>query len=313
MKKKLVFIVGAGRSGTTVFSKFLSMHSNCFALSEPHFFDAQIRADDVCSCERKYSQCDFWQSVIQRLNEKGFSMDTFSTSAVPFFDSSSMGQKIIRNINLFLHFKLRLPYVFKAYYRQIANEAVLLDTIAGLVKEQYIIDASKSFVRALFLHQYLEKKYDIFYIILGRDPRGNVCSQLKTSSKIEFADETVIVKEKERKTRFQDAIQHWTSVMRKYLLFDRLFGTHAQKIVYEDFVNDPKTTFIQKVSSHLGISWEEGMADLTTKEHHLLGGNYSRINARSIHPAREEWRNLPADQIEYIHHKTKNILKQFAH
>ena len=311
MRKKIVFVVGPGRSGTTVFSKFLGMHSRCFALSEPHYFDAQIRADDYCSCEKKYSQCSFWQLVITRLKEKGVQIEEFVTSGVPFYASNGLIEKIFKNLTLIIYYRFGLSYASRGFFEQIEREAILLETVAESVQEEYIIDASKGFVRALFLQRYLRGKFDFHYIILSRDPRSNVYSKMKTSSNIAFSDGTKVVMD-EQGASLEEALRQWNKITRKYILFDRIFGTRAIKVVYELFTQDPKNFFVKKVSDPLGLSWEEKMTDLTSKEHHLMGGNFSRINAKSIHPAKEEWRKLPQGQIDLISTKTRKTFSYFS-
>ncbi len=288
------------------------MHSNCFALSEPHYFDTQIKADDLCSCEKKYSQCDFWQLVISKLKEQGITIDNFNTSSVPFYSSNSLLDKIVKNLNLFFYFKTGFPFLYREYFNQIKNEARLLEVISESVKEQYIVDASKSFVRALFLHKYLENKFDTFYIILSRDPKSNVYSQMKTSSKIQFSGrKELIVKTKDKGATLKEALHQWIRITQKYLLMNKIFNTRAVKVIYAEFTNDPKVTFLEKVSEYLNIHWEDNMLDLTSKRHHLLGGNYSRINAKVIHPAKDEWKNLTKRQIDYIEKTIKVILNHF--
>jgi len=45
--KKLIFIVGASRSGTTMVSRILGQHSTIFALNELHVFGDLITADTL--------------------------------------------------------------------------------------------------------------------------------------------------------------------------------------------------------------------------------------------------------------------------
>jgi hypothetical protein len=306
-RKKIVFIVGPGRSGTTVFSKFLGMHSACFALSEPHYFDNQIKEDDFCSCERRYSDCPFWQKILKALRESRININDFPTSQVPFYNSGDLVEKIFSNINLFAHYYFGLEFRSRKFMEQIRNEAILLETIAKNVNERIIVDASKGFVRALFIEKQLQHQFDFHYIILNRDPRSNVYSQMKTQSKISYSDNSEVIL-REKGASLHEAMKRWVRITRKYLLFDLIFSKKAKKVIYEQFTENPKFIFENLIAPLLHIDWEDNMLDLTSKEHHLMGGNYSRINAKYIQHAKEEWRNLTQEELKYVGKKAKRIM-----
>jgi len=303
MKKKLVFIICPGRSGSTVFSKFLGTHSNCFAISEPIFYDKILRDNSFCSCGDRYNQCSFWVKIGQKLMAKGINPLTLKTSSVPFSDSVFFFIKIIKFFNLYLFNKLGFPYLFPQYLEQIKKEVVLLETIIENRKEEVFIDASKNFVRALFLERLLKKKFDISYIILVRDPIANIFSRMKTQIVVKHDDIEYTVENKN--TNLLSHINEWNRTVKSFIRLNKVFNKKAKIIVYEKFAYNPKKTFIE-ISNKLNLKWEEGMLDLSNSDHHLLGGNSSRITATTVNLPKNEWVAFKEDEIELIKNKTQH-------
>ncbi|MFB6341481.1 sulfotransferase [Saccharicrinis sp. FJH62] len=309
MKKKIIFIVCPGRSGSTVFSKFINTHSKVFSLCEPHYFDKKIKEeeeDKYCSCEKTYTQCNFWKNVISQIEKQTQEIQKFNTSKVAFVNANKI-LTIIKYLNLYFYYWIGFPYMFRNYFYQIKNEACLLKTISELKSEEYLVDASKNYVRALFLEKYLKNEFSFHYIILMRDPRSNVYSQLKKDALVRFDDQTVKMK-RIPKSNIQAAIKEWKKITINYLNLNKIFNTQADLVLYEDFTQNPKMIF-QKLS--LNLAWENQMLNLNSAEHHLLGGNTSRITAKKIFKAKEEWKKFNKSELQLIMKETQIVYDKF--
>lgn len=308
--KEIIFILAPSRSGSTVFSKFLGMHSRCFSLSEPRSFDVQIQRNSLCSCGEHYHDCLFWNRIQQSITGTDF------TTSIRFNSPEErMLRKILKTGNLFLFLKFGFPFYFKDHDRVMRNNALLLHTVSASIPEEVIIDASKDVVRALYLSRLLKKEFRSKFVLLFRDPVANVYSKMKSEYKIRLnsdeGEEIEIISKDPNRMELHEAIKSWNSQVQRILQLIRLFRVPCINVVYERFATDPKLVFDQ-ISSHLGLSWEDSMLDLESKEHHLMGGNSSRINARIIHKPKEEWRNLSEQEIELIRSKTRNTYDQLS-
>lgn len=306
-KKTIVFVICPGRSGSTVFSKFLGTHSKCFSVSEIHYFDAQIKADKFCSCEKKYSECSFWKSVIKDVDTNLKPIESFNTSSVPFFKSGFILSKLYRYVQLYIYYFTGVHIGTSEYFEQIKNEAELLKIVSNKLDEDFIIDSSKNAVRAIYLSRVLKDDFDFKYIILNRDIRANVYSQLKQDSSVVVNGQEVTYSKKDVPL-LEEATNNWVKITRNFNLLNSLFKLKAAKIIYEDFTLNPKQEF-KKVENILGVSWEESMLDLSNCNSHMLGGNLSRIKAKSIHPPKEEWKNFTNDELAYINKYEKKYVK----
>jgi len=303
-KKDLIFVISVGRSGSTVLAKFLGMHSRILALSEPSLFEYEIGENKFCSCEKPYSDCPFWRKIIDKLN---IDIKKFTTRSVAF-SSDFWGEKLIKYINLYFFNRFGIPYLFTKYLKQIKNEAHILKTIAQETKENVIVDSSKIFSRALFLERVLKKDFNCHYIILIRDPRANVASHMKKVSQVIFS-ETNDTKQKSGMD-INTALERWVNINKNLLRFNIIFRKEAKIIFYEDFASNPKKIFNQ-IFAKFGLDWEAKMLNLNSKDHHLMGGNRSRITANTIHPPKEDWKLLTSDQLEIINKRSGTVLNLF--
>lgn len=63
---KVLYIAGAGRSGTTLLDCLLGQTRGLFSAGEvTHLWDRGLVGDELCGCGRPFSQCPFWTRVVQ--------------------------------------------------------------------------------------------------------------------------------------------------------------------------------------------------------------------------------------------------------
>ena len=63
MKPKIIYIIGAGNSGSTMLSMVLGAHSKIFSIGEFSNLDRFSALDFKCSCGLSLSKCEFWVNV----------------------------------------------------------------------------------------------------------------------------------------------------------------------------------------------------------------------------------------------------------
>ncbi|MDQ8195940.1 sulfotransferase [Coraliomargarita sp. SDUM461004] len=311
-KKKIVFIISNGRSGSTILSKFLGMHSHCFALSEPSHFDIEIKKNGYCSCEESISDCAFWGKIIRDIEiEQKIPISNFNTSQKPFHISHKRIGKIASYLHLCV-FQLTAKELFRSpYLEQAKNECLLLRTVANNTNEHVILDASKSFPRALYIKKLLRKEFNTGFILLFRTPEETIYSNLKTSYTFKLKGETINLK-KDTAKELSHITEEWRKVTKNILRLSSIFRLKPQSIIlYEEFAQSPRKAF-ERLSRTLGLSWEEGMEDLSQSGHHMISGNYSRIKAKSILPPKNDSRNLPKEDLDYIKRETRSTMRKIT-
>lgn len=64
---KVLYIAGAGRSGTTLLDCMLGQTTGLFSAGEvTHLWDRGLVGDELCGCGRPFGQCPFWTRVVKR-------------------------------------------------------------------------------------------------------------------------------------------------------------------------------------------------------------------------------------------------------
>ena len=77
---KLVYILAQGHSGSTLTVCILGTHPDFISSGELRYLnwqlektkdiDASVTAQNICTCERDFRECDFWSEVFERIKKK---------------------------------------------------------------------------------------------------------------------------------------------------------------------------------------------------------------------------------------------------
>ncbi len=70
MKTNIIYLMGAGRSGTTALATFLGNSKEVLTVGEMHQFFEHIADNKACSCGEPLEKCSFWSKVLQKLPQK---------------------------------------------------------------------------------------------------------------------------------------------------------------------------------------------------------------------------------------------------
>ncbi len=156
---ELVYIMGTGRSGTTILEILLSNSRDTISTGElTHVFRDGFQNNNNCSCAAKFSDCSFWSKVEQGLN---FTDDSVKEGLL--LNRSLEWHHYFIPLFLGLHRKKRID-------RYIEKQKLLLHQIRLKAQVKTIIDSSKYPGRALLLSKIFGQKVKI--ICLTRSPSG---------------------------------------------------------------------------------------------------------------------------------------------
>lgn len=147
---RVVYIVGMGRSGSTLLDLLLDAHSEVCSLGGVRRLTNALTASCPCGVEDRY-QCNFWGAVNTELHR-------MLGSGLDAIDPSSDDDATFRRHNRAL---------FAAAERVSGNAT--------------IVDSSKSVSRLARLMTHLD--IEIYPVHIMRDPRGYVASQRKRKTK----------------------------------------------------------------------------------------------------------------------------------
>lgn len=245
MKKKLIYILGSQRSGTTALEYILSTNLNLFALGEVRLLDDFItNAPKLklslgrCTCGIPLRKCTFWSKILNRLSVNfGFSCDELLTN-VPFVKDRDSCKKHLY-----------------ALYETLSDET-----------DQILVDSSKNLDYLDFLVDALTD-WKISVVYVTRDPLEVALSVKKWDKRLAL---------KERPTyRIMAGWVHANWRMSRWL---RAHDEVTQfELRYENFVTDPDTSLLD-LSNTLGLS-NQFQRVLNLRELHTVSGTPSRFDS----------------------------------
>lgn len=162
MRKKIIYIIGSGRSGTTLLDILLGNQEGVFSGGELTRY--ALRHGVPTGFDDKPERTAFWRSFTE-----DFAAD------LDFDHTESL-------INDFEYYNLKggLPnQARQAEYRRFWRS--FFDTLFERIDERVVVDSSKYPKRALQLSEILPaREYELCYIYIKRDPIGVVKSFAKT-------------------------------------------------------------------------------------------------------------------------------------
>jgi hypothetical protein len=166
---EVLYIVGMGRSGSTVLDRILGQQPGYVSLGEAdNTWRNGVFAGRTCACHEQFENCSFWQRVVDA------HPDAFSVDAAE--EVVRLHDRYLDNSHLWrvLTAKGRRDLVEALPPSYLRTLSQLYHGAASVAGATTIVDSSKSPVYAFFLSQ--APGIDIRLLHLVRDPRGVVNS-----------------------------------------------------------------------------------------------------------------------------------------
>jgi len=280
--KKIIYIAGYGRSGSTLLERILSSHEKIFgagALS--NFLDLIDDKNSSCSCGKAIQKCEFWSDVV-----KSFSSD---------FDNIPKFKNIQNQFDSLSGFP---AYIFghctdkKVAYREFIQK--LFNNIFQKLPDEvsYVVDSSKTARQNFFRPVALSKigSFHVKIIHLVRDGRGCMWSNLKGSNRrmekgldprIPFA-------------ALRSAVSWFLANISAHICQAIFPPEDYCRIKYEDFVEKPKEALL-KLGEFLDVDFHKQIEMLEKKRNiplaHQIGGNRLRLKREIILKKDVEWKS----------------------
>jgi len=272
-KIKVVLLIGAGHSGSTLFDLVMDSHSQIAGvgeLSHYHKHISHFNKEVLCNCGARLTNCLFWKRVFKDIN-------------------------YYRELRLFYRYKLDFLLNRKKYFYFNSRERRLdIKKYVELTEQAYknilfysgkkvIFDSSKNPERAEAIIRF-NNNLDIILLHLVRDGRGVTYSNIKLGrSAFNFMKKWAIINLKAEIIK-----------MRNKNIKD-IF------VKYEDFAKNPKRV-LKYVLQQVNLTFEPDMLNFRNKVHHQAGGNFKLRMATNSSKiiCDEEWRNKMSPKDKFI-------------
>jgi len=250
-KKTLIYIMGAGRSGTTVLAAFLGNNKEIQNIGEMHQFFEHIDENKECSCGKQINECEFWKNKI--------SEDLLKSTK----QNRLLSEKMESHSSIIKH--LVNSFSNKENKQYIALHQLILNSIYSDSDKSTLLDSSKYIGRALALNKLVNIDLKVIYVV--RDVRGVINSFSKKVQTSKSPLSTIV---------YYLVVNSVSEFIAKILLRKKVV-----KIRYEDLVNNPMQVF-----SRLEIFLKLDLTDVKNKiidkqafeVGHIVGGNRLKKN-----------------------------------
>ena len=250
-KKKLIYIMGAGRSGTTALATFLGNNKEILNIGEMHQFFEYLDENKECSCGKLLNECEFWKNKIDNPTQE------YSVNSRKLSEKMESHSSIIKHLlNSFSNIE---------YERYIELHQSILDSIQSDSEKSTLLDSSKYIGRALALNKLDNIELKIIYVV--RDVRGVINSFSKKVQTSKSPLSTIV---------YYSLINLVAEFISRFI-----FRKKVIKIRYEDLIENPISLF-EKIEKFINID----LTDIKEKIHkeqafsigHIVGGNRLKKN-----------------------------------
>lgn len=269
---KVLYIAGAGRSGTTLLDCMLGQMTGLSSAGEvTHLWDRGLLGDELCGCGQPFSRCPFWQCVVDR--------------ALGSVARNPQGHLALRRSVCAL---TNLPRIVLPHLRtpgfgaKVASYSKLLAQVYGAIRDaaqcQVVVDSSKYPPEAYLLRE--TPKVEPYIVHVVRNPNAVAYAWKKRTWRPEVHDRS------EPMPRYP-AVQTAMAWNVFNWLIERLGhqGVPYVRIRYEDLIRRPEQSILS-VCALLGMSAPDlsfiGDGHVRLDPNHTVSGNPIRLDHGTV-------------------------------
>jgi hypothetical protein len=249
--KLLIYIIGDGRSGSTVLAEYLARNLNGFKIGEARWFwKRYYRAESYCECGKKINNCKYWGQV------DGCLPPDLQNDRV--FHELNANAARYKNLQKFLD--ENKPNSDVKYVQDNFYEAIFETSPSNLV-----VDSSKLYWWGLYLDRFSNVKDNVLFIHLVRDVASTANSWKKDVRLPEYID-------KEVKLEIRPLIKH-LKVWLKANLVPIKYMKGQENYIYMDykkFCNNPEKLLLKIKDNKL---FKKSGYDNNMEVSHGIAGN----------------------------------------
>lgn len=251
--KRIIYLLGAGRSGTTLMATVIGAHKDVLTIGEMHQFLDHIVEGRFCSCGEHIEQCVFWKDILTKV------------------DVNSGAQSFSNNVERHRNIP-RLLITGKTKKEYLRIHDTIFSIISETSKQSILLDSSKYIARYLLLRK--SNKFNVKGIYVIRDVRGVIHSFKKKVQTSRSPLSTVV---------------YYCLIN----LFGQLVcwtDKNVLKVRYEDFVENPSHE-LSRIYKHIAV--EANVEDQLNRSYeipHIMGGNRLKSQQKITIKKDEAWK-----------------------
>ena len=297
---RLIYILAASHSGSTLLAMLLGSHPEICTVGEIKFTSLGDIDRYLCSCHKKIRECSFWNRITQDMAERGFSFDIANAGTDYRSGTTPYVSRLLRPLHRGPVFeKIRdIALTFSPNWRyQLhrvhAANTNLIQCILARTGKKVIVDSSKIGIRLKYLLR--NPSLDVRVIRLIRDGRGVTLAHLNPSL---YADaqnphhrgggmgENINAEH----CSVDKAANLWrSSNVEADAILKQLEPNRFTEVRYETLCKYPYET-LYRLSTFSGVNPGKMIINFRSIEHHIVG-NGMRLDLGDDINLDEKWRS----------------------
>jgi hypothetical protein len=269
--RKLIYIGGWGRSGSSILANVLGSHCDSASVGELRYlWNRGLLEDKRCGCGENVSRCSYWNGVLSDSELK--ISDKFAEDLVGHVGSGATWHQLLcmltGGLNRYRARNAEFLQALREIYSSAAREADV----------DVLIDASKTPPYAVNLLD--NPDFEVHFIHLVRDPRAVAFSWSRKRRTEEVSGEYL-----PQYSAFKSSL-YWLVFNALGLWFDERKDCSYLMVRYEDFCDHPAPT-VEKILAHCGVQmtgrmcWRSEHTPVVSPQH-SISGNPSRFKVGEI-------------------------------
>lgn len=261
-RNPLIYILGVGRSGSTLLERALASIPGAAAMGEVHQLWRRPLADLTCSCGAPAADCAVWSETLRRAGIGDEALESLRS-----LEASAIRHKRILRSALSPARFAKQPDVREFLKRQ----DDLMAAFAEAANARLLIDSSKAAPRAWALAAWPETRF----IHLSRN-RAEVAASW-AAGKHDPGEDGPMPERPPRAQRRERIVTTWSA-----RLLARRVG--MARLTYEDLAEDPRAALTAALGPGLtgAIAWRGERRFDPGRGYHSIGGNPDRFAAGQV-------------------------------
>lgn len=265
---KALFIVGAGRSGSTILGNVLGEIDGVCHAGELNDLWSLLAKGRYCGCERLLSDCDFWAEVLAAVRGGGH-LPAGDPVAISSWHRRTLRYRRLPSL-------LLQPSADAERYAQVSGD--LYRAIARVSGARIVVDSSKGAPGAALLR--LIPGIEAYFVHLVRDPRGVAYSWERTKAPPRGAT----ARDMRRWTPGRVA-RNWLAVQLMVEVSRARIGGRWLTLRYEDLAEQPRA-MLERTLEFIGeqptaLPFVDD-ATVVLGNNHTVGGNRNRFKRGEV-------------------------------
>lgn len=308
---RVVYVMGAGRSGSTVLDVILGSHPEVFGTGELiHIFREEALHRANCACGEPRDECPVWTQVRDRWCELTGQSDILNHREL--YRRFCHIQSLDLGLKSWMRLRRREDRQSDQLKQCLQQTSALYQAIAEVSGRRVIVESSKNPLRARLLS--LSGDLDVRLIHLVRDARGVAWSRMKALHKSRDSG----VPREIRPRPITVSAAYWSLMNRYSEQVRHAFPERPSiRIHYEDLVGWPSDT-LRAIGDLAGVDYTDVATRLAAGEPmnpgHVYAGNRVRTGGPiQLHHDCEWAENLTPRQQRIIWRMTAARMKRYGY